>query len=123
MALQDFAKLAVFYSGNALTRVTSISLDTESGEQRVDLLNEGLSGFTPGSGSVSISVGFVVPIGGTEDTFQEDCATGKYITLQVPVGRKSYIGKGKLMSVKISQSTNANVEGTFEWSGELKPLA
>ena len=123
MALQDFAKLAVFYNGNALTRVTSISLDTESGEQRVDLLNEGLSGFTPGSGSVSISVGFVVPIGGTEDTFQEDCATGKYITLQVPVGRKSYIGKGKLMSVKISQSTNANVEGTFEWSGELKPLA
>lgn len=123
MALQDFAKLAVFYNGNALTRVTSISLDTESGEQRVDLLNEGLSGFTPGSGSVSISVGFVVPIGGTEDEFQEDCATGTYVTLQVPVGRKSYIGKGKLMSVKISQSTNANVEGTFEWSGELKPLA
>ncbi len=123
MALQDFAKLGIFYNGNALTKVTSISLDTNSGEQRIDLLNEGLAGFTPGSGDCSIEVGFVVPIGGTEDEFQEDCATGTYVTLQVPVGRKSFIGRGKLQSVKISQSTNANVEGSFSWMGELKPLA
>ncbi len=123
MALQDFAKLGIFYNGNALTKVTSISLDTNSGEQRIDLLNEGLAGFTPGSGDCSIEVGFVVPIGGLEDEFQEDCATGTYVTLQVPVGRKSFIGRGKLQSVKISQSTNANVEGSFSWMGELKPLA
>lgn len=123
MALEDFAKLGVFYNGNALTKVTSISLDTNSGEQRIDLLNEGLAGFTPGSGDCTIEVGFVVPIGGTEDEFQEDCATGTYVTLQVPVGRKSYIGRGKIQSVKISQSTNANVEGSFTWMGEVKPLA
>ncbi len=120
---QDYARLACFYQNNALTQVTSIALNTESGQQRVDLLNEGLGGWTPGSGSVSIEIGFVVPIGGQEDEFQEDCATGAYVTMQIPIGRKSYIGKGKVTSVKISQSTNASTEGSFTWEGELKPLS
>jgi hypothetical protein len=120
---QDYARLAIFYSNNALTQVTSIALNTESGQQRVDLLNEGLGGWTPGSGSVSIEIGFVVPIGGQEDTFQEDCATGKYVTMQIPIGRKSYIGKGKVTSVKISQSTNASTEGSLSWEGSLSPLS
>lgn len=123
MPFQDFAKLVLFYNGNLLTQLTSVALNTNSGQQRVDLLNEGLSGFTPGSGDVTIDVGFVVPIGGTEDTFQEDCAEGAFVTLQVGVGKKSYIGRGKLMSCNISQSTNANVEGTFNWVGELKQVA
>ncbi len=124
MAVQsDYARLAVFYNSNALTQVTSIALNTESGQQRVDLLNEGLGGWTPGSGSVSIEIGFVIPIGGQEDEFQEDCANGTYVTMQIPVGRKSYIGKGKVTSVKISQSTNASTEGSLTFEGELKPLS
>lgn len=122
MPVQDYAKLAVFYNGNALTQVTSISITTESGQQRVDLLNEGVGGFTPGSGSVEIEVGFVVPIGGQEDEFQEACARGDYVTLQVPIGPKDYVGRGKLMNVRISQSTGAVTEGTFTWTGQLKPL-
>ena len=120
---QDYANLAVSYNGNWLIQVTSISFSGESGQQRVELLNEGLGGFTPGSGSTTIEVNFVVPIGGTEDTFQEDMANGTFVTLQVPVGSKDYIGKGKIMSVKISQSTNAVTEGSFTWDGPLKPIA
>lgn len=123
MALQDYARLGVFYNSNALTQLTSIGLTTNSGQQRIDLLNEGLAGFTPGSGDCTVDIGFVVPIGGTEDTFQEDCATGTFVTLQIPIGRKSYIGRGKIQSVHVSQATNANVEGTFNWMGELKEIA
>lgn len=122
MATQDYIKLAIFYNSNALTQITSISHTTESGQQRVDLLNEGVGGFTPGSGSCEIEVGFVVPIGGLEDTFQEDCANGTYVTLQIPIGPKDYIGRGKLMNVKISQSTGAVTEGTWTWTGQLKPI-
>lgn len=123
MSAQDYANLAVFYNGNALIQITSIAMTTQSGQQRVELLNEGLGGFTPGSGSVNIEIGFVVPIGGLEDTFQEDCANGAFVTLQVPIGSKDYIGRGKIMEVKISQSTNAVTEGTFTWDGQLKPIA
>lgn len=122
MAFTDFAKLTAFYKGNTLTKLTSIAMTTESGQQRVDLLNEGLAGFTPGSGSVEVEIGFAVPIGGLEDTFQEDCATGAIVEMQIPVGAKDYIGLGKVMNVKISQTTAQNVEGTFTWSGQLKPL-
>lgn len=122
MAVQDYAKLTVFYNQNALTQITSISHSTESGQQRVDLLNEGVGGFTPGSGSCEVEVGFVVPIGGLEDTFQEDCANGSYVTVQIPIGSKDYIGRGKLMSVKISQSVGAVTEGTWTWTGQLKPI-
>lgn len=123
MAVQDYANLSVFYNGNPLTQITSIAFTTQSGQQRVELLNQGVGGFTPGSGSVEIEVGFVVPIGGTEDTFQEDCSNGTFVTLQVPIGAKDYIGRGKIMEVKISQSTNAVTEGSFNWTGQLKPIA
>lgn len=122
MALQDYARLGVFYNGSAITQLTSLGHTTNSGQQRVDLMNEGLGGFTPGPGDCTVDVGFAVPIGGTEFNFQEDCANGAFVTLQVPVGRKYYIGEGKIMTVSISGSTGANVEGTFNWVGELKPM-
>ncbi len=122
MALGDYARLALYYNGNPLEKITSLEMVTNSGLQRVDLLNEGFAGFTPGSGDVQIDVGFVVPADGTEDTFQEDCANLEFVTLQMPVGRKDYIGKGKILSVRIGQSTGASVAGSFSWLGEPKPL-
>jgi hypothetical protein len=122
VALQDYAKLAILYNGNALTQLTSLEHETNSGQQRIDLLNEGLSGFTPGSGDCTINIGYAVPIGGAEATFQEDCASGTYVTLQMFQGVKSYIGRGKILNNKVSQSTNNPVEGTCQWLGELKPI-
>ncbi len=122
MALQDFAKLGTFYNGSLLELITHIRFVTDSGIIEVDVLNEGLAGFTPGSGRVNIDVGFVVPVGGTEETFQEDCANQKFVTLQIPIGAKAYIGTGKLKTVDIGQSTNASVEGTFNWTGTISAL-
>lgn len=120
MALQDFAQLKAFYNGSPIIQVTSISINTESGNQRVELLGEGLGGFTTGNGAVTIEIGFAIPIGGQEFDFQQDCANHAYVTLQVFIGRNSYAGLGKLESVSISQSTGGATEGTFSWTGELK---
>lgn len=122
MALTDYARLAIFYDGTALTQVTSIQATFNSGQQRVDLMDVGLGGFTPGSGDVSISIGYAVPVSGTEKPFKSDCALGRYVTLQLQEGGEYYIGQGKIMDADVSGSAGANTEGTFNWVGELKPM-
>jgi len=120
--LQDHARLAIFVDQVVQIEVTSIQMTTNSGQQRVDLLNEGLAGFTPGSGDVSLQVGFAVPKGGQEYPWQQKCANGEYVSMQVILGATQYVGLGKFMDVSINQSVNASVEGTANWVGELKPL-
>lgn len=120
--LQDHARLVAFVDQTHQVEITSIELTTNSGQQRVDLLNEGLGGFTPGSGDVTISLGFAVPIGGLEFPYQQKCADGEFVTMQIPIGADQYTGNGKIIDVTISQSVNANVEGTLTWTGELLPL-
>jgi hypothetical protein len=97
-------------------------MTTNSGQNRVDLLNEGLAGFTPGSGDVSLQIGFAVPKGGQEYPWQQKCATGAYVAMQVIIGAQQYAGVGKFLDVNINQSVNASVEGTANWLGELKPV-
>ena len=115
--------MAFAYNGNVLTQLTSVDIEWNSGQNRVDLLNEGLAGFTPGSGDVTINVGFAVPIGGLEDDFVGDVVDGAYVTAQTFCGPKDYVGKGKIQNLKISQSVNGATEGTFQWLGELKALS
>lgn len=119
---QDYAKVTAFYNSAYLTQLTSVSIETDSGQQPVNLLNEGLGGFVPGAGDVKIKLGFSVPIGGTEQPYQQDCASGAYVEFQIGVGPVGYIGRGKIMNVSISQSVNGATEGTLDWQGELKPM-
>ncbi len=123
MALQEYARLPVFINQAYVSQLTSVELTGESGQVAVDLLNEGLGGFTPGSGRTRVRIGFAVPIGGLEVDVWEQMSEGQIVAFQVGVGAKGYSGKGKIMSVSISQSTNSSVEGTCEWEGELKKLS
>lgn len=120
--LQDYARLAVAMDGNVLTNITSIDAEWNSGQNRVDLLNEGLAGFTPGSGDVTINLGFAVPIGGLEEDYVGRVVDGTLTTMQIFLGPKDYVGKGKIQNAKVSQSVNGAVEGTMSWMGQLLPL-
>lgn len=119
--MQDYATMAAFVNSNALQQITSIEHVTNSGQQRVDLLNEGLGGFSPGPGDCEINIGFVVPIGGPEENFQAICARGEYVDLQIFQGPLSFAGRGKFLTVRVNRSTNQSLEGTINWLGELKP--
>lgn len=118
MALQDYATLQVFVNGNALQQVTSAEMVANSGQVRVDLLNEGMSGFSPGSGDREVNVGFVVPIGGPEEDYMGMSDRGEYVQMQVFQGTDQYVGNGKFQNVRISRSVNQTLEGTFSWLGE-----
>jgi hypothetical protein len=123
MAVQtDYAQLKAFYNGSPITQITSCSLNTEAGNQRVELMGEGLGGWTTGSGACTIEIGFVIPIGGQEFDYQQDCANHAFVDMQIFIGRNSYAGRGKISSHSVSQGTGAVTEGTFTWDGELKPL-
>lgn len=120
MAQEDFANLAVFVDGVQLTKLTSVSLSTESGQQRIDTLVGGLAGFTPGSGETTVQLGFVVPLAGFEFNFQEAAFAGTYHSVQIIAGPYSWVGQGKFTSAEVSQSVNAATEGTATFTAEMK---
>lgn len=117
--LEDHLLLRLLVNGVFQIKASSVNLEFDSGAQRVDTL-EGLAGKTPGSGTVTITGNFAVPIGGPEHDFFTDCVEGAYVEMQVPFGAKSYIGTGWFQTAGISQSVNANTEGTFTWTGEFE---
>lgn len=117
--LQNYARLKVYFDSGQLEQITSIQHSTASGNQAVDLLTEGLGGFTDGSGRCTLEIGFAVPLGGSEYPFQEKCAKKEFVTVQLISGAQQYVGVGKIEETNISQSANANLEGTCSWIGEL----
>jgi len=123
MALQQYAQLKLFINGTPVIQLTSLSKTTNGGKQRIDLLNEGLSGFTIGSGDVTIEIGYVVPSGGQEIEYDRMAASDEFVDLQMFQGRQKYVGRGQVESNRTSQSVNAAVEGTCTWMGELKPFS
>lgn len=119
MPLQNYARLKVLIDGTEMTQITSLQMTTASGNQVVNLMGEGLGGFTEGSGSVSIEIGYAIPIGGTEYDYQVACAAKRFVTVQLVQGSNQYVGTGKFDEDSFSQSAGANAEGTITWMGEL----
>ena len=131
MANTDYAKLVCFMGleDGALVYLgesTSVEMVTEAGNIRVDTL-DGFSGFSDGSGSVKLNLGYAIPKGGPEFPFQQ-CAAGDsngnkpWVNAQFGVGAGAYVGTGKINTCTESQSTNAAAEGRCEWEGEIKPI-
>lgn len=122
MALNDYASTRAFIDGEPIIQLTSLQHVVNSGQQRVDLLNEGLGGFSPGPGDTTISIGFVVPKEGYEHDYKSKCARGDFVTLQVTEGTHFYIGQGKFDTVETNSSVGSATAGTASWVGELKPM-
>lgn len=119
MSLQDYARPVVLLDGRQVKQVESWDHETESGQQVVLLLNEGVGGFTPGAGQTTISGVLYVPIGGFEEPVQEYCAEGSYHTFQFGLGPKAVINTGKFQNVKISASTNSVTQVSFTFVGDV----
>lgn len=118
-AIQAYARIKVFVDGTELTQITSLRVRTDSGLQPVNLMNEGLGGFTEGSGLVTIEIGYAIPIGGQEYKFQQKTADREFVTIQIIAGGETWIGTGKFDTSEFSQSVGANAEGTATWMGPL----
>lgn len=118
----DFARQVVFMGGQEVKVAESFEFKTESGEQPVLILNEGLGGFSPGAGQCTISGTLYVPVGGFEVPVQQWCAEGLYCEIQYGLGPVAYLAEGKFTEVTISGSTNEPVKVQFTWIGEKKAM-
>jgi hypothetical protein len=123
LALQDYARLVLFVDGTYISQLTSLESEHDSGQQPVNLLNEGLAGFTPGAGHVNVTIGYAVPIGGPEFDYTGKLVVGEYVDLQIGQGSKSFAGRGKITNARHSQSTGGALEGSATWMGELQPYS
>jgi len=118
----DYARQVVFINGVEATLAESFEMKTESGEQPILILNEGLAGFTPGAGQTTISGTLYVPVGGFQIDVQSFCANGEYVPIQYGVGPVAYVGTGKFTEVTISGGVNEPVKVQFTWLGEKKAM-
>lgn len=105
--------------GVYLRQLSSVEAEFESGQQPVNLLLEGLGGFTPGVGSTTVTIGYVVPIGGLEYPYLKRLHEGAYVDLQLGLGSEALAARGKILNSRISQSTGEAVSGTCTWQGEF----
>lgn len=122
VANQDYASFKTFFNSSPVMQTTGVGVKTESGVTPVQLLAEGLGGWADGSGSVTLSISIVIPIGGQEHDFQQICARKEFCEFQVYIGRNSYTGRGKILSVDLSHQAGDTASGTVEWQGPLKPF-
>jgi len=122
MAQGDYGKMSMWIDENKLVQITSIEKVTDAGNIAVYILNEGLGGFTDGSGSVNVNIGYVVPRTGFEFEFDRAVEEKTYHNVQISISGKSAIVTGKFMTNNISQSTDASVAGTTSFMGDLQAL-
>lgn len=120
--LQDYALNSIFVDGTYLVQLVGMTLRTESGDQPVNLMNEGLGGFSPGPGVVTVNIRYAIPAAGVEFNFNKAVFEKGYHTVQVNSGAEAYIGSGKFMNDERTGSTGSPTEGTVDFTGEFAPL-
>lgn len=122
MALSTYAVLKVFVNGNPLTQLIGVDVTQDGGRVRVDLMEVGLAGWTPGPGSTNVALRYAVPIGGPEENFSAMCHTGEFVDLQVFQGALSYAGRGIFKDAAVKGDVGSSTEGSCTFEGEFKPF-
>ncbi len=123
MALQNYAVTKLFYNGSPITQITRNSRAIAMNNQAIQLMNEGLGGFTDGSPEVRLEWDAPVPIGGPEFDYEGDATARAFVDMQYFIGAKSYAGRGKLESVNTEQSAGTPTSMSVVWVGEVKPVS
>jgi hypothetical protein len=122
MALTKYARTAVALDGTWLKYLTSASMSTDAGKTPINLLEEGLSGFSPGSGSVTVTLSYAIPVGGQEYPFQQKATRDEDVQLQIRWGAEQYAALGQITTDEKTRNTDSPTEGTVTWVGVLDEL-
>lgn len=114
--------MSILINGTYLLKTQSLTLDASGGKIAVNTMSEGLVGGTDGTKTGTVSFTAAVPVSGPEADFFGMCQKGDYVTIQLPIGGKSFIGDGWFDTVSLSQSTDASTELNCSLTCEFKPL-
>lgn len=121
MALQDFARLFVMVDSVLQVFVESIGIQTDSGNIEIYTF-DGLAGFSPGPGKITLSLNYAVPLAGFETNFQKMVVDRQVHSIQVGVGSNALITEGKFNTDNIQGSTSSATQGSVTFTGKLAPF-
>jgi hypothetical protein len=122
MANTKFAGAAIALDGQWLKYLTSASMSTDGGKTVINLLEGGFAGFSLGSASVTVTMGYAIPIGGQEYPFQQKSLADEDVQMQIRWGGEQFAALGQLTTDEKSRNTDAPTEGTATWTGPGVPM-
>jgi hypothetical protein len=121
MAQQDYSLVKLFFNGASVTQLTKVTRMMDAQNQPIMLLNEGLGGWSPGSGISSVEWEAPIPLGGTEFDYEGIAHRREYVDLQVFVGSRSVASRGKIQTVQSEGSAGAPSSCSIKWEGAFEP--
>ncbi len=121
MAQQDYALIKLFLNGAPVTQITKITRMLDAQNQPIMLMNEGLGGWSPGSGISSVEWDAPIPIGGTEFPYEELQTSRAYVDLQVFVGSRSVASRGKIQTAQTEGASGSPSSISIKWEGAFEP--
>lgn len=120
--MEEFGTSGLFVDNTFQRFSTGHTIRLANGEQRVLTIAEGLAGFSPGSGEVTISIQYAVPAAKPEFNYHNACLERSRHTLQIGFGGVDYIGQGKFLDNEVTHSVDSAIAGTVNWTGELAAM-
>lgn len=122
MAQQDYALVKLFLNGAAVTQITRIRRMLDAQNQPIQLMNEGLGGWSHGMGISRVEWDAPVPIGGPEFDYEGIAARREFVELQVFVGRASVASLGKIQTTELEGAVGTPTAYSITWEGGLEPV-
>lgn len=120
-AQQDYAVPKLFLNGAPVTQITRVKRMLDAQNQPIQLMLEGLGGWTPGAGISRIEWDAPVPIGGPEFDYEGMCARRDYVDMQVFLGGGSVASRGKIQTVETEGSVGSPTSMALAWEGAFEP--
>lgn len=120
-AQQDYALIKLFINGAPMTQGTKVTRMLDAQNQPIMLMNEGLGGWSPGSGISSIEFDAPIPLGGTEFDYEGMCQRREYVDIQVFVGARSVASRGKFQTVQTEGAAGSPSSCSVKWEGAFEP--
>jgi len=121
MPQQDYAIPKLFINGAPVTQITKVTRMLDAQNQPIMLMNEGLGGWSPGSGISSIEFDVPVPIGGPEFPYEQMCTSRAYVDMQVFLGGGSVASRGKFQTVQTEGASGSPSSMSIKWEGAFEP--
>jgi hypothetical protein len=102
----EYATGYVVYQGLALSEVSDIDFDEESGDQEVVTILKGLAGHSNGAAKVKLTLKSAIPAAGMEVDFAEICRKHRTIEVRFRCAGVEATAQGRVMNAKRSVSAN-----------------
>jgi hypothetical protein len=120
--LQTYALIQFFVNGAPVVQKTRITRSLTANRTPVNLMGEGLSGYTDGIPELTHEFDAPVPIGGHEFDYEGMLTRNEFVETQIFIGARSYAGLGVIQSAVTTQEAGGAASTAVSWTGAATPV-